>query len=163
MNGGSTPRLWKTPRSSNSNSSIKKRNLERERSRLERIRNAKHPIKKYREIQNELELLKDAVILEPGFSERRLQVRDDLLKSQQSHQTIQADLKHIADELEAITFNQALIDQSAEIEWLYQEVGAYKKSVSDCPKINSLREAAENEARRLLKELTARCLFGGCR
>ncbi len=130
-----------------------KKELEREKSRLERIQNAKHPIKKYREIQTELESLKGAAILEPGFSERRLQVRDEYREALQTKSSLEEQLKHLAEQTEAITFNQALIEQAAEIESLYQDIGAYKNSVRDCPSAESRRQTAENEALRLLKEL----------
>lgn len=131
----------------------RKNKLKREHNRLGRIHRAKRSIQKLREVERELENLQHVKELSDGFTERRLKLRDQLLKSQQAQATLQSDLERQGQQKQSIAVNQVVLDQAEEIESLNQEIEKYKSSVQDYPKINSQREAAENEARRLLKEL----------
>lgn len=131
----------------------RKNDLNREHNRLGRIQRAKRSIQKLRQAERELTELQQAKELPSDFPERRLNVQNQLLKSQQAQETLQANLERQAGQKQRIAVNQTVLDQAAEIESLNQEIGSYDKSIQDYPKINSEREAAENEARRLLKEL----------
>ena len=131
----------------------RKKSLERNRNRLERIQSAKRPIQKFRETQRELKELTNAVLLPKDFSDRRQRVRDQLLKARQSYVTLQADIARLTEQMQSISVNHTILDHAAEIESLYKEIEKYLSSVQDCPQINSKREAAENEARDLLKNI----------
>ncbi|MCA9068624.1 MAG: AAA family ATPase, partial [Planctomycetaceae bacterium] len=131
----------------------RKNELNREHNRLGRIHRAKRSIQKLRDVERELSSLKNAKLLPPGFTERRLNVREQLLKSQQAQTTFHTDLKRLTEQQQNTAVNQTVLDQAEEIESLNQEIEKYKSSVQDLPLRNGERESAENEARRLLRDL----------
>lgn len=132
-----------------------KKALERTKNRLQRIHNAKIPIRKLREIQKELKRLEHVTILPPEFSKHRQQLRDQLLKARQSRDSLQTDITRNAEQSKLTTINEAVLNHAAEIESLYKEIEKYLSSVHDYPDINGKRQAAEDEARHLLKNMRA--------
>ncbi len=131
----------------------KKKAVERNRNRLQRIQSAKMPIQKFRDTQSELEELERTVLLPAGFSKRRQEARDRLLKAGQSQAALQEDIARLAEQMQNVAVNQTVLDQAAEIEALYKQIEFYIESVKDCPIVNSKREAAEKEARHLLEQV----------
>ncbi len=132
-----------------------KKSLECTRNRLQRIHNAKRPIQKLREIQKELKALEHVAILPPEFSKNRQEFRDQFVSASQSHDGLKADLAKSAEQLKTRSVNQAVLEHAAEIESLYKETEKYLSSVHDYPDINGKRQAAEDEAKHLLKSIRA--------
>lgn len=127
--------------------------LEKNRSRLQRIQNAKRPIQIYRETLRELEGLQHAVVLPKDFSDRHQQVRDQFHNAQHSYEILQADIARVAEQIRSHTVNQAVLDHGPVIDSLYKETEKYLSSVGDYPQVNSNRQAAEEEARQLLQSI----------
>ena len=91
----------------------------------------------------------------PEFSKTRQDCRDKLLRARQSYDSLQADFARSAEQLKTGSVNQAVLEHAAEIESLYKETEKYLSSVHDYPDINGKRQAAEDEAKHLLKSMRA--------
>jgi uncharacterized protein YhaN len=124
-----------------------------EKGRLERIRDALPRLAELKAIRAQLGNLSHVRLLSEQFSQRRQDAVAEWIVARSAAQRADESVRDLDARLERIGPVESLVEMSAEIEQLQQDLGAYKKAQRDLPTIVADCAALESEARRLLRDL----------
>ena len=126
---------------------------QREKHRLERIREALPVISKQKELLNDLKMCADAVLLPDGFGDRRRDALTDLRVAENDKIQAGQSLKEINKALEELAIPESLIENADLIEQLHQDLGSQRKAMKDRSELLIQRNSLEADATAILKEL----------
>jgi uncharacterized protein YhaN len=129
------------------------RNLETERSRLERLERALKGIPRYRELTVELEELQGVRLLPPDFGEKRRETQIRLRQAEEAQEAARAALLRIEERIGALEIPEALLEQADTAMNLRERLGSHNKAMEDVVALRREYEVVEGEVRGLVKEL----------
>jgi uncharacterized protein YhaN len=132
------------------------RNLEqkqRERHRLERIREALPSISRQKGLLDDLKTCADAVLLPADFGDRRRDALTNLRIAENDKIQAGQSLKEINKALEGLNIPESLIENADLIEQLHQDLGSQRKAIKDRSKLIIKKDSLEADATAILKEL----------
>ncbi len=122
----------------------------RQKSRLERIKNALPVISRRKEALSELEPYRQAVLLSQDFGERRRKVLTDLRIAENSVISAEKHLEEIRASLTQNDVPRHLLEHSDMIELFHKKLGEYLKDMLDRPRLQGLLSGAKSEAKQIL-------------
>lgn len=126
---------------------------QREKHRLERIRDALPAISKQKELLNDLKFYTDAVLLPADFGKRRQDALTNLRIAENDKTQAGQSLKEINKALEELAIPESLIENADLIEQLYQDLGSQRKALKDRSELLIQRNRLEADATAILKDL----------
>ncbi|RPI50646.1 MAG: hypothetical protein EHM49_08265, partial [Deltaproteobacteria bacterium] len=126
---------------------------QREKHRLERIRDALPAISKQKELLNDLKFYTDAVLLPADFGKRRQDALTNLRIAENDKTQAGQSLKEINKALEELAIPESLIENADLIEQLYQDLGSQRKALKDRSELLIQRNSLEADATVILKDL----------
>ena len=130
--------------------------LASERQRVNRLKRIQRMLPKFarlRELMRERALLGDVVVLADDFATRRRQALGELATAQAMLAKAQPRLEGFRRQNEALSINQALLDQAENIEDLHTRLGSHRKALQDRPHLEAERRQFLTDAAFLLKEV----------
>lgn len=131
----------------------KRSDLDRERQRLERIRQALQPFALRRELQEKLSSLPDVRPLASDFSQRRTESQDRLRFARQSFAAAEGRLQEFRRRAGEIHLNTGLLDQARTVAHLHQRLGEYRKGMKDRPLIEGKRVQEKTAAGQIWRKI----------
>ncbi|OQX27919.1 MAG: hypothetical protein BWK80_02705 [Desulfobacteraceae bacterium IS3] len=134
--------------------------LQREHSRLERIRDAFPAIGRRKELLTDLEQYADAVLLSDDFGERRRELLTNLRIAENDESQAVRKLEQIRQTLTEADMPLILLEKADIIEDIYKKFGAYQKAAEDRRRIEGLLSSEKAEAKAVLHRLP-KSLFRG--
>jgi len=126
---------------------------QREKHRLERIREALPAISQQKELLNDLKMCADAVLLPADFGERRRDALTNLRIAENDKTQAGQNLKEINKALEELAIPESLIENADLIEQLHQDLGSQRKAMKDRSELLIQRNSLKADATTILKEL----------
>lgn len=126
---------------------------ERDRRRLERIRQALPQLLQRDKLLRSIEELREVVDLPPGFSEERRLAEEKCRYLKRDQEEVQRRLKELDEQAGNLAINQSLLDQGTVIRKLQKELGAYEKAMLDRPKLEGMCSTCRSDARLSLKQI----------
>jgi uncharacterized protein YhaN len=126
---------------------------QREKHRLERIRDALPGISKQKELLNDLKMCSDAVLLPADFGKRRQDALTNLRIAENDKTQASQNIKEINKALNELAIPESLIENADLIEQLHQELGSQRKAMKDRSILLIQRNRLEADATAILKEL----------
>ncbi|MEA1992738.1 MAG: hypothetical protein U9N58_11230, partial [Thermodesulfobacteriota bacterium] len=126
---------------------------QREKHRLERIREALPAISKQKELLNDFKMCADAVLLPADFGKRRQDALTNLRVAENDKTQAGQSLKEINKALEKLAIPESLIENADLIERLHQDLGSQRKAMKDRSELLIQRNSLEADATAILKEL----------
>jgi len=126
---------------------------QREKHRLERIREALPAISQQKGLLNDLKMCADAVLLPADFGNRRRDALTDLRIAENDKIQASQSLKEINKTLEKLAIPESLIENADLIEQLHQDLGSQRKAMKDRAELLIKRNSLEADATAILKEL----------
>ena len=129
----------------------KRRQLDRRRVHCERLFRAAPLLARRKAIRHQLRDLGDVRSLPPDFGKRRAGLQQRLRSERQRLDLLRARRELIKAELDRLSPQATVVSRSAQIESLYQRLGAYKKAREDRPHREGMRSVLRKEAARLLQ------------
>ncbi|MBY0357579.1 MAG: AAA family ATPase [Candidatus Obscuribacterales bacterium] len=127
--------------------------LDKQINKLEKIRDALPLIAERTVCQNELQPVKDVVLLPPDFQEISRKLTDDLLAAKRSERQAKEKLGKLENDIKEIQIPEGLLEQSSVIENLVEVRGSHTKAESDRAGLTLDVANKQNKARLCLKEL----------
>lgn len=122
-------------------------------TRLQRIQRVLPKLARRRELFHELELLGDVVILPTDFSDRRQKAVNALETALTIVGKATPRLEGLQKQLAGLSTNQALLDQTENIEDLHARLGGHRKALQDRPHLEVEVLQLLTEAESILKEI----------
>jgi uncharacterized protein YhaN len=129
------------------------RELVREKSRLERLKQALPLIAKRRECRRQLEALGNVRLLGPHFAEQRRSVVTDLRVAQTTAESAEKELAPLQQQLDGIVIPESLMAHAESIRELQDALGSYRKAQRDLPGLQVQQEQLERTAASILREV----------
>jgi uncharacterized protein YhaN len=126
---------------------------QRERHRLERIRDALPTIARREELLEGLEPYAVAVLLPDDFGERRGELLTNVRVAENDRKQAQQSMDEVDKAAAELDISEALLEHGDLIEQLYQELGSHLKAARDRPQLISRRDLLWAEAREILSGL----------
>ncbi len=126
---------------------------ERERRRLERIKQALPQLIQRKELNDKIAALGEVVDIPTDFIEKRQSSEEQLQILTREQTDIQRKLKAFDEQLENLNVDQALLDQAATIKKLPKLLGADEKAMQDRPRLEGMRSTCLSDARLSLKQV----------
>lgn len=127
--------------------------LNRERSHLERLKQALPFLGQRAILLEKLEALGQVIELPADFGERRAKLEQRERETRIRLESARNRLTELREKRDGVLVNQRLLDRGAEIEELQQSLGQHRKARSDRPQLNGLRIGCRTEAAGLLKQI----------
>ena len=124
-----------------------------EANRLQRIQRVLPRFARRSELCQELELLRDVVVLPEDFGDRRRKAASDLQTAQALVGKTTPRLERFRKQLEEITTNQALLDRAESIEDLHARLSVHRKALQDRPRLEAEAKQLLTDAESLLNEI----------
>jgi uncharacterized protein YhaN len=126
---------------------------QREKHRIERIKEALPFISKQKELLNDLKICADAVLLPADFGKRRRDALTNLrIEDNNNAQAIES-RKEINKALEELAIPESLIENAELIEQLHQDLGSQRKAMKDRSSLLIQKNTLKADATAILKEL----------
>ena len=122
-------------------------------NRLQRIQRVLPKFARRRERFQELELLSDVVVLPDVFTDRRQKVVNALEAAQAIVGKAVPRLEGLQKQLEGLSTNQALLDQTGNIEDIHARLGGHRKALQDRPHLEVESQQLLTDAESILKEI----------
>jgi len=126
---------------------------QREKHRLERIREALPAISQQKELLNDLKVCADAVLLPADFGDRRRDALTNFRIAENDKTQAGQSLKEINKALEELAIPESLIESADLIEQLHQDLGSQRKAMKDRSELLIQKNSLEADATAILKEL----------
>ena len=126
---------------------------QREKHRLERIREALPAISQQKELLNDLKVCADAVLLPADFGDRRRDALTNFRIAENDKTQASQSLKEINKALEELAIPESLIESADLIEQLHQDLGSQRKAMKDRSELLIQKNSLEADATAILKEL----------
>lgn len=130
-----------------------RREKDREKRRLERLRRALPYLGQRSDLIEKLNALGEVSILPADFKTRRRELEQERRDTLNLIETAEARINYLKTEKERTTFQKELIDRADTVEDLHQRVGEYRKDMADRPKLEGMRIACRADAAALLKQI----------
>lgn len=128
---------------------------EKERRRLERIRQALPQLMQRRDIRNRITALGQVVALPPDFSEQRSSVQASLGQLKRDQIGTRHRLAEIDQKMATLQIKHPLLEQATTISHLRGQLGAHEKAMQDRPKREGMRSSCLSDALKYLKNINA--------
>ena len=122
-------------------------------NRLQRIQRVLPKLARRRELSQELQLLGDVVTLAEGFTGRRQKAVNGLDTAQAIIDKATPRLDGLKKDLDGLSINQELLDQTENIEHLHTRLGGHKKALQDRPGLEAEEQQLLADATSLLKAI----------
>lgn len=129
------------------------RELVREKSRLERLRQALPLIAKRSERRRQLEELGDVPLLDSHFADQRRKVVAGLQVAQTTAMSAEKELDQIERQLQGIHIPESLMAHAAQVRELPDMLGSHRKAQRDLPGLQARREQLERAAAAILRQV----------
>ena len=131
----------------------RRRQLDRQRAHCERLLRAAPLFARRKSIHHQLQELGTVRSLPPDFGKHRNALQQQLRSERQRFDLLQKRKELILAELDRLSPQTAVVTRSAQIESLYQRLGAYKKAREDRPHRAGMRAVLRKEAAHLLQSI----------
>jgi uncharacterized protein YhaN len=122
-------------------------------NRLQRIQRALPKLARRRELSQELESLGDVVTLSKDFTDRRQKAVNALETAQAIVGKATPRLEGLQKQLEGLSTNQGLLDQTENIEDLHARLGGHRKALQERPHLEAECQQLLTDAESILKEI----------
>ena len=122
-------------------------------NRLQRIQRVLPKLARRRELFQELELLSDVIVLPDDFTDRRQQAVNALETAQVIVGKATPRLEGLQQQLEGLSTNEALLEQTEIIEDLHARLGGHRKALQDRPHLEAEAQQLLTDAGSILKEI----------
>ena len=122
-------------------------------NRLQRIQRVLPKLARRRELFQELGLLCDVVVLPDDFTGRRQKAVNALETAQAIVGKATPRLEGLQQQLEGLSTNEALLEQSEIIEDLHARLGGHRKALQDRPHLEAEGQQLQTDAESILKEV----------
>ncbi len=122
-------------------------------NRLQRIQRILPKLARRRELFQVLQSLGDVVMLSEDFSDRRQKTVNRLETAQAIVGKAAPRLEGLQEQLEGLSINQELLDQTENIEDLHARLGGHRKALQDRPHLEAEGQQLLTDAKSLLKEI----------
>ncbi len=122
-------------------------------NRLQRIQRILPKLARRRELFQVLQSLGDVVMLSEDFSDRRQKTVNGLETAQAIVGKAAPRLEGLQEQLEGLSINQELLDQTENIEDLHARLGGHRKALQDRPHLEAEGQQLLTDAKSLLKEI----------
>lgn len=126
---------------------------QRDRHRLERIREALPIIARRKELMEEYKEYATALLLPENFKEERHRLITTLGIEEKKHSQIVEGIEALKGEIAKLDIPYGLLENSDEIEEIHQELGSHRKAAKDRIRLETLRNVLRSEAYDLLRGL----------
>ena len=123
---------------------------QRERNRLERIRDALPFIARHKELLSGFEVYADAIIVPPNFKDRRIALLTDLKVAQSQKDGAEQSIREIEKTMGALSLPENLLEGGDLIERLYQDLGSHLKAQKDRTQLATRMDILRDEAKEIL-------------
>jgi uncharacterized protein YhaN len=133
--------------------SERRRELDRELRRLERLGRALPFLGERRLLREKLQALGEVVELPADFGSRRRELEEKRRTLRVRLDTAQARLGELRESRAGAGFNRGVVEHAEDIENLHQRLGAYRKGQEDRPGLDGLRKGYKTEAAHLLRRI----------
>jgi uncharacterized protein YhaN len=130
-----------------------KQGLNREQSRLTRIRSALRLIPRRRELLHALEDCRDALVLPADFGKRWRDADQGFRLAEQQRQQAEQEKVNLKEQLTQIDVPEALLAEADAIERAQTNLGVYRKNVKDRAERLLQQKSDEHTAREILRSL----------
>ena len=124
----------------------------RESHRLQRMRRVLPLLARRRELRGQREALGAVVLLPASFGEERRELAAEIRAARTAHVRAATERVRLAEERAAVLPAPAILDLAEEIEQVQQELGRYKKGLSDRLRLLAERSDARAAAQAILDE-----------
>ena len=131
----------------------RRRELDRELRRLERLGRALPVLGERRLLREKLDALGEVVELPGDFSARRRDLEERRRTLRVRLDAAQSRLAELRESRAGAGFNRGVIEHAEDIENLHQRLGAYRKGQEDRPGLDGLRKGYKTEAAHLLRRI----------
>jgi len=126
---------------------------QKQRHRLERIRDALPLIGRRKELFEEKKSYADAVLLPEDFGERRSTLLTDLRIAENKKDEALKSQKEIHEAMDQLDVSEKILEKADLIEQLYKDLGSYQKAKSDRIELQTRRNVLWSEAKEILSGL----------
>ena len=126
---------------------------ERDRHRLNRIKEALPSIARRKELFEDLRPYASTVLLPEDFSETRRELATELRIAENKSDQARLGMEAINDAMGKLDISEPLLQNAELIETLYQELGSHRKATKDRVQLNTLRNVYWKEAGEILAGL----------
>jgi uncharacterized protein YhaN len=123
---------------------------QRERNRLERIRDALPLIARRKELLSEFEVYADAVLVPPNFKDRRLALLVDLKVAQSQKEGAEHSIREIEKTMSELHLPENVLEGGDLIERLYRDLGSHLKAQKDRIQLATRMDILRDEAKDIL-------------
>ncbi len=130
-----------------------RREKDREKRRLERLRRALPHLGQRRNLLEKLDDLGEVVVLPAGFTESRRKLEQERNEAARDAGAAASRLQELRKKAEGVCLQQELIHRADEIEKLYQRLGEYRKAMADRPQLEGMRISHKTDASALMKQI----------
>lgn len=127
--------------------------LNREKYRLERLKQALPYLGQRRKLMEDLTALGAVIELPSDFAERRKKIEQQGRDARSRFETATARLSDLREKKAGISLNQGLLDHADAIEELHQRLGQFRKAVSDRLRLEGQHSSSRAECANLLKQI----------
>ncbi len=131
----------------------RRRELDRELKRLERLGRALPVLGERRLLREKLDALGEVVELPGDFASRRRDLEERRGTLRVRLDAAQSRLAELRESQAGSGFNRGVIEHAEDIENLHQRLGAYRKGQEDRPGLEGLRRGSKTEAAHLLRRV----------
>ena len=129
------------------------RTAQAERNRLVRIRDATTAIGQWKKANKDLSEVADIPLLPDDFEKKSIQFLEALNSAERDRSKAEKAIASLGEELAELAIPQSLLQEADAVEAIRERLGGHRKAMADRPKLETKFEEAENEAKKILREL----------
>lgn len=126
---------------------------QKERHRLERIKEALPAIARRKELLNEFRSYADAIILPADFADRRRELLTDLRVAENEKAQSLKSIEEIDNTLNELEVPECILEHAEMIERFYQGLGSHNKAEKDRTRLLTERKVLESDAKEIIASL----------
>jgi chromosome segregation ATPase len=130
-----------------------RRERDREKRRLERLRRALPHLSQHKILAENLANLGEVIVLPADFREQRKNLEQERNEAANRLHASLSRLEELQKKKEGVSLQQDLLNRADEIEEVYQRLGEYRKAMADRPKLEGMRISQKTDAAALLKQI----------
>lgn len=130
-----------------------RREKDREKSRIERLRRALPHLSQRRMLMEKLKDFGEVVVLPADFMEQRRHLEQERNDVTNRLNAAISRINEIRKRKDGVTLQQELLNRADEIEGMYQRLGEYRKAMADRPRLEGMRISCKTGAATLLKQV----------
>ena len=130
-----------------------RREKDRGKSRLERLRRALPHISQRKMLLEKIVNLGEVVVLPIDFREQRRNLEQERNETKNRLNAANTRIDEIRRRKDEVSLQQNLLNRAEEIEGMYQRIGEYRKAMDDRPRLEGMRLSCKTDAATLLKQV----------